>query len=121
MLTGEQLPITFGVLPWSRDEVALAVDKVRFVGDEIAAVAAETEAIAADALSLISVEYELLEAAFDPTAARTLVGETIHTTKKGQNLHKKSSLNLARLSRLLKLLTSSFPGSTTFTGALMHR
>jgi putative selenate reductase molybdopterin-binding subunit len=36
-------------------------NKVRFVGDRVAAVAAESEAIAAEALSLIEVEYEVLE------------------------------------------------------------
>lgn len=117
VLTGEQLPITFGVLPWSRDEVALAVDKVRFVGDEIAAVAAETEAIAADALSLISVEYELLEAAFDPTAARTLVGETIHTTKKGQNLHKEVELEFGEVEPAFEVADVVISGQYDFHGS----
>ncbi len=42
-LTGEDLPITFGILPVSLDEHALALGKVRMVGDPVVAVAALTE------------------------------------------------------------------------------
>ena len=41
-------------------------NKVRFVGDRVAFVAAETEEIAIKALDLIDVEFEPLEAVFDP-------------------------------------------------------
>ena len=37
--TGHDLPVRYGVIPWTPDENALAVDKVRFIGDEVAAVA----------------------------------------------------------------------------------
>src|SRR5947209_3109148 len=40
VLTGEDLPQKFGILPSSQDEYALAIDKVRYVGDPVAAVAA---------------------------------------------------------------------------------
>jgi putative selenate reductase molybdopterin-binding subunit len=43
--------------------------RVRYVGDWVAFVAAETPAIAEEALSLITVEYELLPAVFDPMEA----------------------------------------------------
>ena len=42
-LTGEDLPIPFGILPVSQDEHALAIDRVRFVGDPVVAVAALSE------------------------------------------------------------------------------
>ncbi len=42
---------------------------VRFVGDEVAVVAAESEAVALKALSLIKVEYEILEPLLDFEAA----------------------------------------------------
>jgi len=44
-------------------------NKVRFVGDRVAFVAAETEQIALKALSLIEVEFELLEPLLDPADA----------------------------------------------------
>ena len=40
VITGADLPIKYGVIPWTPDETALATDKVRFIGDEVAAVAA---------------------------------------------------------------------------------
>src|SRR5947207_15156840 len=40
VITGRDLPISYGILPVSQDEHALCIDKVRFVGDPVAAVAA---------------------------------------------------------------------------------
>jgi len=56
VLTGDDLPIKFGILPVSQDEEALAGEKVRYVGDPIAAVAATDEWIADEALVLIDVQ-----------------------------------------------------------------
>lgn len=47
-----------------KDELMLALDKVRFVGDEVAAIAAIDEEIALEALDRIVVEYEPLPAVF---------------------------------------------------------
>ena len=52
--------------------------KVRYVGDRVAAVAAESEAIAEKALSLIRVEYELLDAVLDPRRAMDQDAPRIH-------------------------------------------
>jgi len=60
VLTGDDLPVKFGILPVSQDEEALARDKVRYVGDPIAAVAATDEWIADDALDLIEVQFKAL-------------------------------------------------------------
>src|SRR5438552_18054472 len=62
ILTGEDLPQKFGILPSSQDEYALAIDKVRYVGDPVAAVAALDPDILDEALKLIQVEYEVLSA-----------------------------------------------------------
>src|ERR1051326_9209792 len=43
ILLGRELPITFGILPVSQDEHALAIDTVRYVGDPVVAVAATDE------------------------------------------------------------------------------
>lgn len=50
-------------------------NKVRFVGDRVAFVAAETAAIAEKALSLIEVEYEVLDAVIEP--AQAMKDETV--------------------------------------------
>src|SRR3977135_3710138 len=59
-LTGKDFPITYGILPVSQDEHALAVDRVRFVGDPVAAVIARDELTAFEPLNLIDVEYQPL-------------------------------------------------------------
>ncbi|MDP2663095.1 MAG: molybdopterin-dependent oxidoreductase [Dehalococcoidia bacterium] len=58
--------VKFGVFRETRDQYALAIDKVRYIGDEIAAVAAVDEDTAQEALDLIQVEYEVLPPVFDP-------------------------------------------------------
>src|SRR5689334_25254446 len=42
VVTGQDAPVTYGILPIGHDEHALAVDKVRYVGDNVACVAAES-------------------------------------------------------------------------------
>src|SRR5690348_13070332 len=68
VLTGQDLPIPFGILPVSQDEHALCLDKVRFIGDPVAAVAATSEETATAALDLIKVAYEPLRS-FDSAEA----------------------------------------------------
>jgi 4-hydroxybenzoyl-CoA reductase alpha subunit len=92
IITGQDLPISYGILPVSQDEHALCIDKVRFVGDPVAAVAAIDEDAAFDAMNLIEVEYE-------PLPTITSIGEgvsidepRIHDYGDGGNVHKKVSL-----------------------------
>ena len=60
------------------DEYPLAIEKVRYIGDEVAAVAAVDEDIALEALDLIRVEYEPLEAVFDPEISMQADAPQIH-------------------------------------------
>ena len=53
-------------------------NKVRFVGDRVAFVAAETEEIANKALDLIKVDYDILPAIFEPSAAMQPGAPIIH-------------------------------------------
>ena len=62
VITGEDLPQRFGILPSSQDEYSLAIDKVRYVGDPVAAIAALDPDILDEAIKLIHVEYEILPA-----------------------------------------------------------
>ncbi|MDP2662930.1 MAG: xanthine dehydrogenase family protein molybdopterin-binding subunit [Dehalococcoidia bacterium] len=67
VITGKDiLPVKFGIVPFSADQHALCIGKVRHVGDSVAAVAAVDEETAEEALSLIKIDYELLPAVFDP-------------------------------------------------------
>ena len=81
VITGADLPIHYGVIPWTPDENALAVEKVRFIGDEVAAVAAIDEDTANAACKLIAVEYETLRAYFDPREALANTEPAIHDQK----------------------------------------
>ena len=56
---------SWGWMPQTRDEVPLAVDKVRYMAEAVAAVAAVDEDTAEAATELIKVEYEELPGVFD--------------------------------------------------------
>jgi 4-hydroxybenzoyl-CoA reductase alpha subunit len=77
-LAGAELPIRYGIIPWTQDEQALAADKARYVGDGVAAVAAIDEDTANAALKLIEVGYEVLPALLDPIEAAGRGDVVIH-------------------------------------------
>ncbi|MBS0574962.1 MAG: molybdopterin-dependent oxidoreductase [Proteobacteria bacterium] len=89
VLTGADFPRTFGVLPISKDEPALARERVRYVGEPVAALAAETAAIAQAALALIEVDYEATAPVLDARAASIACADPIHPELgRDDNLHK---------------------------------
>ena len=51
VVTGKDMPVEYGIIPWTPDEYPLAVDRVRFIGDGVAAVAAVDEDTAVAALA----------------------------------------------------------------------
>ena len=65
VITGRDLPERFGIIPWTPDEHALAIEHARFVGDGVAAVAALDERTATRACEAIEVVYEVLPSAVD--------------------------------------------------------
>ncbi len=83
VITGRDLPERYGVIPWTQDETALAVDRVRFIGDPVAAVAAIDEDTANRALKLIEVRYQKLTAWFDPASSLAAQTDRIHPDTKG--------------------------------------
>ena len=91
VLTGEDFPITFGILPVSQDEDPLCRDRVRFVGDPVAAVIAKDEATAAEALELIDVDYEILPTRATPQEAYDNPLPRIHEYGEEGNVHKRVS------------------------------
>ena len=78
VITGRDMPIAYGVIPWTPDEHALALSKVRFIGDEVAAVAALDEDTANRALKAMRVEYEPLHAFLEPEEALATPEPQIH-------------------------------------------
>ena len=83
VVTGSDAPNKYGILPVGHDETALAVEKVRYVGDNVACVAAISESIAEKALELIDVEYEPMQAYFDPEDSMKATSDLIHPEKPG--------------------------------------
>src|SRR6266536_3646422 len=97
IITGKDLPISYGILPVSEDEHALCIDKVRFVGDPVAAVAAIDEDAAFDAMDLIEVEYEPLNTISSIEEAIMIDEPRIHEYGDGGNVHKKVSLEFGEV------------------------
>jgi len=92
VLVGSELPTPYGVIPWTPDEHALALHKVRYVGDPVAAVAAESEDVANEACRRIDVQYEVLPALVDPEEALRRGDVKIHDDNKHGNVTKRVQL-----------------------------
>lgn len=88
VLTGNDLPIRFGILPVSQDEEALCREVVRFIGDPLAAVAAVDEETASAALELIDVRYEPLPVIRSVEDASRNPSPQIHDYADSGNFHK---------------------------------
>ena len=91
-LAGDELPDSFGIMPVSEDEHALAIDTVRFVGDPVAAIAAVSEDIAHAAALAVKVEYELLPTISNVADALATPEPQIHDYADDGNIHKKVSM-----------------------------
>jgi 4-hydroxybenzoyl-CoA reductase subunit alpha len=91
IVTGDPDMAKFGVLPISKDEVALAVGRVKYVGDCVAGVAADTEETALEALAAIRVEYESLRVFDKPEDSLQEIEASLKinpATRHTSNLHK---------------------------------
>ncbi len=102
---GHEIPVTFGVLPISQDENAIAIEKVRYIGEIVAAVAADSESIAAEACKLIKVKYTPLREflTIDDSLAEVMPEEKIHNEGKfNNNIHKKAELRFGDQKQGLK-------------------
>jgi 4-hydroxybenzoyl-CoA reductase subunit alpha len=101
VLTGAELPQTFGILPVSMDEHALCPDRVRFAGDPVAAVAAIDEETAFEAAQAIKVKYEELEAIYEPEQAIANDTPHIHDYGDDGNVHKRVSMEFGDVEKAL--------------------
>lgn len=97
ILTGEDMPIPFGILPVSQDEHALCLDKVRFVGDPVVAIAALTEEQAWDACRAVEVEYELLQTIGGVHEAAATNEPRLHDYGVRGNVHRLENLEFGDL------------------------
>ncbi|HET7366064.1 MAG TPA: molybdopterin cofactor-binding domain-containing protein [Burkholderiales bacterium] len=83
VLTGEDCPIAYGVLPIAQNEYPLARERVRYWGEPVAAVAADDERTAQAALALIEVEYRELPAYLSAHDALKAGAMLLHADKAG--------------------------------------
>src|SRR5258707_6632440 len=88
VLTGKDFPITFGILPVTQDEYALAPERVRYVGDPVAAVIAKDEQTAFEALGLIDVKYQPLKTISNPEEALATPEPRIQSYGEQGNIHR---------------------------------
>jgi 4-hydroxybenzoyl-CoA reductase alpha subunit len=97
VITGEDLPTTYGILPVSQDEHALCIDRVRYIGDPVAAVAAVDEDTAFEAINLIEVEYEKLQTITSIEEAVLIDEPRVQDYGESGNVHKKVHLEFGDL------------------------
>jgi 4-hydroxybenzoyl-CoA reductase alpha subunit len=116
VISGQDLPIRYGIIPWTQDETALAVDKVRFVGDPVAAVAAIDEDTADAALRLIRVDYEPLHAYLDPFESLARHDPQIHEGRKEGNVSKHVRLAFGDVDAALARAETVVEGDYFFHG-----
>jgi 4-hydroxybenzoyl-CoA reductase alpha subunit len=116
-LTGRDLPISYGILPVSQDEHALAIERVRFVGDPVAAIVARDELTAFEALDLVDVEYEPLHTFADPIDSLTREDPRIHDDAARGNIHKAVSLAFGDTSQAFAAADRVFEDTFFYQGS----
>ena len=118
--TGSDASNSFGVLPVTKDEHALAINLVRHVGDLVAAVAAEDEATALQAVQLIEVEYEILDSIHDMKDGLEDSENPIHDRGKyhiGEaNIQKRVFQEFGEVDKMIENANASHHSNWTFRG-----
>jgi 4-hydroxybenzoyl-CoA reductase subunit alpha len=117
VLTGQQFPIPYGILPVSHDEHALCRDKVRFVGDPVAAVIARDEVTAARAVDLIDVTYETLRTFASPADSLAHDEPRIHDYGDHGNVHKAVALQFGDVDAAIAAADHVFDDVFFFEGS----
>jgi 4-hydroxybenzoyl-CoA reductase alpha subunit len=115
-LTGRDFPVSYGILPVSQDEHALAIDRVRFAGDPVAAVIARDEITAFEALDLIDVEYEPLRTFSTPDDSLEHDSPRIHEYGDSGNIHKIVSLQFGDVEQAFAASDAVFEDTFFYQG-----
>ena len=119
--TGQDASGTFGVLPVTKDEHAMARDKVRHVGDLVACVAAVDELSAREAARLIEVEYEEMDATHDMRKGLDDADEPIHDRGKyhigSSNIQKRVFQEFGDIAGMTENAVASHKSDWLFAGA----
>ena len=97
VITGQDLPHTYGIMPTTQDETPFAMDKVRYVGEPVAAVCAIDEETADEALALIEVDYQVLPALLSIEESLARENLKIHEETKRGNIMKEVHLEFGNM------------------------
>ena len=122
VITGDELTTSYGIIPWTPDETALAIDKVRYVGEAVAAVAAVDEETALEAIALIEVDYEPLEPLLDPGRALDPSAPLVHERdwkdrERQSNLCKEVSLAFGDVDEAIDEAATVVEGHWSYAGS----
>ena len=101
VLTGQDFPIPFGIMPVSVDEYPLARERVRYVGDPVAAVIARDEQTAVEALGLIEVRYKVLKPVENAEHGLLNPEPRIHDYGEQGNIHRNQSYEFGDIAEAL--------------------
>ena len=101
VLTGQDFPVPFGIMPVSVDEFPLARERVRYVGDPVAAVVAIDEQTAVHAVGLIDVKYKVLKTIENPEAGLQNPEPRIHDYGEQGNIHRNQSYEFGNIDEAL--------------------
>ncbi|MBM3368281.1 MAG: aldehyde oxidase, partial [Betaproteobacteria bacterium] len=102
VLTGQDFPVPFGIMPVSVDEYPLARERVRYVGDPVAAVIAVDEQAATEALRLIEVRYRVLKPISGPQEGLENPEPRIHDYGEQGNIHRNQSYEFGHVAEALR-------------------
>src|SRR3989304_2310103 len=116
VLPGKDFPVPFGIMPVSRDEHALAPERVRYVGDPIAAVVAKDEQTAAEALELIEVKFRVLPTISSPQEALQNPEPRIHDYGEQGNIHRNQPYEFGDVEEALAASDHVFEDTFFFEG-----
>src|SRR3954470_22410272 len=102
VLTGQDFPVPFGIMPVSVDEYPLARERVRYVGDPVAAVIAKDKQTSTEALKLIKVSYRVLRPVCDAIDGLQNPEPRIHDYGEQGNIHRNQSYEFGDVAAALK-------------------
>ena len=97
VITGQDLPLHYGIMPTTQDETPFAMDRVRYVGEPVAAVCAIDEETADEALALIEVDYQVLPALLSIEESLARENLKIHEETKRGNIMKEVHLEFGNM------------------------
>lgn len=115
-LTGQDLPVPFGILPVSQDEHALALEIVRHVGEAVVAVAATSEDAAEEAALRVRINYEPLPPVSTIEEALATSEPQIHSYADRGNLHKVLALDFGNVDAAFEKAQCIFEDSFFYEG-----